>query len=132
MPVRFQFSIAWVALVGLFLGGEQIVRSAPFLIDTNLQMRLVMATTNASGVPSVRMAKDPRNNQLYYLKINGDIYRVNLVPGDETSTSSKVYGSSDHGISTGAQGMAVGPDGTIYLVGNITTNSGNKTFARIM
>jgi hypothetical protein len=28
--------------------------------------------------------------------------------------------------------MAIGPDGTIYLVGNFTTDGGNKTFARIV
>jgi len=28
--------------------------------------------------------------------------------------------------------MAIGPDGTIYVVANTTTNSGSSTFARIM
>ena len=90
-----------------------------------------MNTINSIGQNSVRIAKDPRNNQLYYLKMNGDIYQVNLQPGSG-STSNRLYGSANHGISSSAQGMAIGPDGTIYVVGNTTTNSGNSTFARIM
>ena len=78
------------------------------------------------------MAKDPRNNDLYYSKFNGDIYRITLQPGNGASTSAKLYGAADHGIPDSAQGMAIGPDGTIYLVGNFTTNSGNSTFARIV
>jgi hypothetical protein len=47
-------------------------------------------------------------------------------------TSSLVYSSADHGLAQNVQGMAIGPDGTIYLVGNNTTNSGQSTIARIM
>jgi hypothetical protein len=121
-----------MALFGLFLCGHQIVRSAPAVINTNLQIRLLMNTTNDSGAHSIRIAKDPRNNQLYYSKFNGDVYRLDVMPGDGTSTSVKVYSAADHGIANSAQGMAIGPDGTIYVVGNTTTNDGNSTFARIM
>ena len=113
----------------LFLASVMIAQSAPVLLNTNLQIRLVMNTTNSSGQNSVRLAKDPRNNQLYYLKINGDIYRVNLQPGSG-STSTKVYSAADHGLSSSVEGLAVGPDGTIYVLGNTTTNS-SLTFARI-
>lgn len=95
-------------------------------------MRLVLNTTSADGANSVRLAKDPRNDTLYYSKFNGDIYKVTLVPAPGSSSSSKLYTAADHGISDSAQGMAIGPDGTIYLVGNTTTNSGNSTFATIM
>jgi len=97
-------------------------QSAPVLLNTNLQIRLVMNTTNSSGQNSVRLAKDPRNNQLYYSKINGDIYRVTLQPGNG-STSTKVYSATDHGLSSSVEGFAIGPDGTMYVLGNITTNS---------
>src|SRR6267142_4830377 len=117
-------------VVALFLAGNNS-QSAPVLLNTNLQIRLVMNTTNNTGQPSIRIAKDPRNNQLYYSKYNGDIYQVNLQPGNG-STSNRVYTSANHGISGSAQGMAIGPDGTIYIVGNINTNSDNSTFARIM
>src|SRR6266853_822325 len=97
---------------------------------TNLQIRLVINTTNSSGQNSVRIAKDPRNNQLYYLKINGDIFRVNLQPPGSASTSTKVYSATDHGLSSNVEGLAIGPDGTIYVLGNNNTNT-SMTFARI-
>jgi len=121
----------WCALCALIWGLGQTARSSPVLLNTNLQVRLVLNTTNSTGQPSVRIAKDPRNNQLYYLKMNGDIYQINLQPGSG-STSNRVYTSANHGVSESAQGMAIGPDGTIYIVGNTTTNSNNSTFARIM
>lgn len=108
----------------------RVGESAPAVLNTNLQIRLVLNTSTGSG-NSVRIAKDPRNQQLYYLRMNGDIYQVNLQPGSG-STSNRVYTSANHGISGGAQGMAIGPDGTIYVVANINTNNNNSTFARIM
>src|SRR5690242_7340094 len=96
--------------------------AAPTVLNPNLQIRLVMNTTNPSGANSVRIAKDPRNNQLYFLKINGDIYRVNLQLGNG-STAVRAYTAADHGLSTSVEGFAIGPDGTIYVLGNTTTNS---------
>src|SRR6266850_2596180 len=131
MQMRFVSGLRVTALCGVLLWAAQNAPSAPFVINTNLQMRLVMHTTNSSGASSIRIVKDPRNDQLYYLKENGDIYRVNLMPGSGASTSVKVFAAADHTIS-GASGMAIGPDGTIYLAGNTTTNSGNQTFATIV
>ncbi len=91
-----------------------------------------MSTASADGMAPVRLAKDPRDNTLYYLKLNGDVYRLINQPGQGTSSSSTAYTSGDHGISANAQGMAIGPDGTMYLVGNTTTNNGNSTFAQIV
>src|ERR1041384_6839161 len=122
---------AFAVLVSLFLAATQL-RAAPVSLNPNLQIRLILNTTNASGSASIRIAKDPRNNDLYYSKFNGDIYRMTLQPGNGTSTSTRLYGAADHGIGDSAQGMAIGPDGTIYLVGNFTTDGGNKTFARIV
>ena len=120
----------WLAALLLFtLEGTQ---GAPVALNTNIQLRLLLNTTNASGSPSIRIAKDPRSNDLYYSKFNGDIYRVTIQPGNGTSTSTKVYGAANHGISDSAQGMAIGPDGTIYLVGNFTTADQNRTSARIV
>src|SRR5215471_13211149 len=69
---------------------------SPFTINTNLQFRLLLNTVAASGANSVRVAKDPRNNQLYYLKLNGDVYQVQVMAGDGTSTSSLVCSSTNH------------------------------------
>jgi len=90
-----------------FITATRVGESAPVVLNTNLQIRLVLNTSTGSG-NSVRIAKDPRNQQLYYLRMNGDIYQVNLQPGSG-STSNRVYTSANHGISGGAQGMAIGP-----------------------
>src|SRR5882762_7402910 len=124
----FWRGLAFCTLPALFLAVVPHAQSAPVLLNTNLQIRLVMNTTNGGPNP-VRLAKDPRNNQLYYLKINGDIFRVNLQPGSG-STSTKVYSAADHGLSSSVEGLAIGPDGAIYVLGNTTTNS-SLTFARI-
>jgi hypothetical protein len=113
-----------------FITAIRVGTSAPVVLNTNLQIRLVMNTTNSSGQNSVRIAKDPRNNQLYYLKINGDIFRVNLQPTGSASTSTKVYSATDHGLSSSVEGLAIGPDGTIYVLGNNNTNT-SLTYARI-
>jgi hypothetical protein len=131
MQMRLVSGLRVTALCGVLLWVAQNAHSAPFVINTSLQLRLVMHTTNSSGASSIRIVKDPRNDQLYYLKENGDIYRVNLMPGSGASTSVRVFTTADHTIS-GASGVAIGPDGTIYLVGNTTTNSGNQTFATIV
>lgn len=120
----------WV-LIAAWLTVPGQSHASPAILDTNLQLRLVLYTANSSGAPSIRIARDPRNNQLYYLKQNGNIYQVNLQPGSG-STSALVYSAADHGISSSALGMTIGPDGTVYLVGNTTTNSGNSTFAKVM
>ena len=109
----------------------QALQASPGVLDPNLQLRLILYTTNSSAAPSIRIAKDPRDNQLYYLKYNGDIFQLNVSPGSG-STTVRRYSSANHGISDSALGMAIGPDGTIYILGNTTTNSGNSTFARVM
>src|SRR6185503_2421771 len=124
-----QYSLAALAL--LTLEATQLP-GAPVALNTNIQLRLILNTIDGSGARSIRIAKDPRTNDLYYSKFNGDIFRVTLRPGNGTSTSNKVYGAANHGIADSAQGMAIGPNGTIYLVGNFTTDGGNKTFARIV
>ena len=63
------FSAWFLAVIG--------IQAAPVAINPNLQVRLVLNTTNNSQ--NVRIAKDPRNNQLYFLKINGDIYEDNFL-----------------------------------------------------
>src|SRR6266480_6271632 len=126
---KISMKYAFAALLSLLLAATPL-RAAPVSLNPNLQIRLVLNTTNATGSASIRIAKDPRNNDLYYSKFNGDIYRITLQPGNGTSTSTKLYGAADHGIPDSAQGMAIGPDGTIYLVGNFTV--GNSTYAKIM
>lgn len=91
--------------------GTTVVNAEPQSLRPDIQVRNILNTASIS--PSVRIAKDPRNNTLYYLKRNGEIYQVNLA----LSTSTLVYSFSDHKVGE-TQGMAIGPNGTIYLVGN--------------
>ena len=107
MKAAASFSYCLAALLFLTLEATQ---GAPFVLNTNLQLRLILNTVDASGSASIRIAKDPRTNDLYYSKFNGDIYRVSILPGNGTSTSTKVYGAADHGIADSAQGMALGTE----------------------
>ena len=132
----YRFKRPVLRLVLLFVAGplfpgSGLLHASPVVLDTNLQIRLVMYTTNSSRAPSTRIANDPRNNQIYYLKENGDIFQLNLAPGSG-STSTRLYTAANHRIAGSALGMAIGPDGTIYIVGNTTTNSGKSTFAQVM
>ena len=127
VPVR-GILVVWV---GALFAAVIPLQAAPFALNTNLQIRLVMYTTNSTGAHSTRIAKDPRDGLLYYLKDNGDIFRVTLMPGSG-STSTRLYGAGDHGIASSALGMAIGPDGTMYVVGNTSTNSGNSNFVQVM
>jgi len=80
-------------------------------LRSDIKVRRVLDTGITTR--SVRIAKDPRYNALYYLKQNGDIYRVDLA----RATSSLVYTASQHTI-TSAQGFAIGPTGSFFIVGN--------------
>ena len=87
--------------------------SAPTVLDSELRIRNVLNTGNGS----FRLVLNPQDGALYYLKVNGELYRVNLSAQPGASTSTRVYSSSDHGVSSAA-GLEIGPDGTIYLTSN--------------
>lgn len=65
---------------------------------------------------SVRLARDPISNALFVLERSGDVLRV-TIPAQGAATLDRLYASAETGLSD-AQGMAFGPDGTLYLVGN--------------
>ena len=119
-------AVSLIALLGILAE----MSASPIALNPNLQIRLVLNTANGSA-NSVRIAKDPRNDQLYYLKINGDIFKLSLNSGTNSSAT-RIGSSANHGLSTSVEGMAIGPDGAIYIVANISTNSGNSNIARIM
>lgn len=100
-------------------------QSTPKAVRSDIKVRNILNTL--SDVPSVRIAKDPRDNTLYYLKQNGEIYKVNL----GASKSTLVYSSKEHTVSD-TQGMAIGPNGTIYLVGNADVADDSQTVATIV
>lgn len=122
-------SVVAVGLVCLGLSNLNPASAAPTSLHPDVQIRFLLNA--ASGSKPVRLVKDPRDNALYYLKQSGTIYRVTVNPGSGTSVSSIAIGAGEHGISS-ASGLAIGPDGTMYVVGNTTTNNNNSTFATIM
>jgi glucose/arabinose dehydrogenase len=61
---------------------------------------------------SIRLARDPSSGAFLVLKLDGDILRFTL-----GATPSRVYSADDTGVAL-PQGMAFGPEGTLYLVGN--------------
>ena len=125
-----RFALRWIRISILVscLAMETVARAqtGPAVIDANLQIRLVLQTSLDSS--SVRIRRDPRNNQLYYLKLNGDVYQVNLT----NSTSTKVYSTADHGLYAAVEGMAIGPEGTMYLLCDFLTNNNYNGFVHIM
>jgi hypothetical protein len=103
---------------GVLLASAYLLQSAPVALDSRIHIRHIMD----AGTNSFRIVKDPRNDVLYYLKVNGDIYQVKLAPEGRTSTSKRIYRSTDHKVYSAA-GIAIGGDGTIYLTGNeVITN----------
>ena len=80
-----QYKQGLIAAALLF--GIEHAGGAPAVLNPNLQIRLVLNTTNSSGASSIRIRKDPRNNQLYYLKYNGDVFRLSLQPGTGSSST---------------------------------------------
>lgn len=89
-----------------------LAETVPHSLRSDITVRKLLVTATPSASP-IRIVKDPRNSILYYLKRSGDIYRVNIAAG----TSTLVAGTSQHGLRN-TQGMAIGPDGTMYVVGN--------------
>jgi len=81
MQLRFTSSLRVGALLGLLVCDVGIVRACALRHQYKSSIRLILNTTNSSGAHSTRIAKDPRNGQLHYLKFNGDIYRISLQPG---------------------------------------------------
>src|SRR4030095_1424932 len=104
----------WVlAVCGVFLCIES--HAVPQPVHPSIQVRHLMDAE--TGSRPIRIVKDPRYNALYYLKESGSIYRITVNPGTNTSTSVRILGSEHHTVSSAA-GMAIGPEGTMYVVGN--------------
>ena len=114
-------ALAWLALAPW---RPAAVAAAPQALQPDIRVRHVLDTAGPSA--SVRLAKDPRDDGLYLLKVGGEISRVSVAAG----TVTLLYTAADHGVAS-AQGMAFGPDGTLYLVGN-EDRPGTQTRATIM
>ena len=102
------------------------VFGAPAVLDPELSIRNVMNT----GSGSFRLVRNPVDATLYYLKENGELYRVNLSGTPGASTSTRLYTSVDHQV-TSAAGLAIGPDGSIYLTSNAPVSNNTYTVSTV-
>lgn len=82
--------------------------------STELTIRRIIDTGGPES--SVRLVRDPVSNALFVLKREGDIFRL-TVPAQGAPTLERIYRPAETGV-TDVQGMAFGPDGTLYLVAN--------------
>ena len=129
---RFFFLVASAGLLNLFLGMPSgFARDlTPTASDPRISVRLLETVRDPER--PCRIAKDPRNDTLYYMTLGGSISRLRIEPGDNLSTRSLVADASSHG-QTNTMGFAIGPDGTFYVVGNHTSSTNNAfTWAVVM
>ncbi len=88
--------------------------NAPRPLRADIQVRRFLSVENNC----IRIEKDPASGDLYYLRISGEIYRL-----DRNGPSRQlVSAAADHGI-TSAAGFAISNNGTFFLVGNLTQNN---------
>ncbi|MEM1084764.1 MAG: hypothetical protein AAGI48_11700 [Verrucomicrobiota bacterium] len=82
-------------------------------VETNVDGITVtsLGTTVNSG-RAIRMEVNPVDGSVFYVRSDGDIYELNPDTGSQT----RMVEAADHGV-VNPWGMAIGPDGTIYLVG---------------
>ena len=91
--------------------GAAVAETIPQPTRSDIQVSRLLSTEGEA--PSIRLVKDPRDDSLYLLKRNGDVFRIGVSPPSKT----RVYSRADHGVRI-TQGLAIGGNGTIYLVGN--------------
>ena len=97
----------------------------PVALRDDIQLRKVIET----GGGFVRLELDPLTEALHYLNSQGEIFRLDLQPG-EGSTGTRVYGPGEIGGASMTTGMAFGPDGTLYVVGNSSEDTTTQATIR--
>ena len=88
----------------------------PEALDDDITIQKIM-TIQSDGI---RLAKNPLSHELYYARLNGSVYRVNL----QSSDSTLVATAAQHGLASLA-GFDIAPDGTFFIVGNKQSESNN-------
>ncbi|MFL5802051.1 MAG: PQQ-dependent sugar dehydrogenase [Roseiflexaceae bacterium] len=103
------------------------VPGTPKALRDDIQIRLVLET----GGQFVRMKLDPSTNRIYYMDGSAKIY---LLEPEKTSKSKGVpiytLGDIGGGSEFVGAGMAFAPDGTLYVLGNISTETTTKAVIR--
>lgn len=85
----------------------------PVALRDGISIRRVHET----GGGFVRLAHDPTTGDLYALDGKANIYRVQVRP-DAGAEVTRVYSFAEIGGARDTSGMAFGPDGALYVVGN--------------
>jgi glucose/arabinose dehydrogenase len=96
------------------------VRGDPKALRDDIQIRKIVET----GGGMVRMKRDPLTDSIYYMSNKADIYQLIIKP-DNSSGKDKVYTLAKIGGNPEliASGMAFGPDGTLYVMGNVNAEN---------
>ena len=103
MLVRCLSLVALAALCSTTYADPQATRD-------DIEIRRILSVSQGT----ICIAKDPRNDALYILRQDGAIERIDLAAAERVPA----YSPSDHGISSGFTGFAIGPDGSFYLASN--------------
>ncbi len=83
----------------------------------------VRTLTTASGTP-VRIEHDETSGALYFLTLQGDIYRIDPPLGSQAPRHA--YGAVDHGIPSNVLGFTIAGDGRMFVVGSSPRGSLNR------
>src|SRR6266536_725934 len=96
------------------------VRGDPKALRDDIQIRKIVET----GGGMVRMKRDPLTDSIYYMTNKADIYQL-IIKSDNSSGKDKVYTLAKIGGNPEliASGMAFGPDGTLYVMGNVNAEN---------
>ena len=92
----------------------------PQALRDDIQIRKVLET----GGGFVRLKLDPTTNTMYYMDNKVNIYRLDS-QSSNTSNGTPVYTSADLAVEQSfvAAGMAFGPDGALYVLGNVSDDT---------
>src|SRR5688572_32461274 len=104
--MRTRAEVTAILLTGL---AASSMPAAPVALRGDISVRHILDT--GSGGNSIRLARDPGDGFLYYLRESGSIYRLTVRDGS-ASTSQRIYQGSDTGVSS-PTGFAFDPDGTM-------------------
>jgi glucose/arabinose dehydrogenase len=121
MFVSRRFALAW-ALPLVACGG-----SAPSTLPPASSPLVIRKVVDTGSQASARLVRDPSSGLLYVLHLDGSILKLTLSNGGATLETA--YDSSITGVPA-PQGLAFGPDGTLYLVGNETHGNDNVATIR--